>query len=367
MLKPPEQSRRRALQHLLLATAATAAATAGTSSLAQAKLSRTGSRVKSMSEQTLIKPARIKLGDLVGLIAPCGVMTDDKIQAAVKKLESIGFKVKVGANIRAAHGGYAGTIAERLSDFHSAFVDKDVKAVWVARGGSGANGLLPGIQYGLIRQNPKALIGYSDVTALHLALYRLAGLVSFHGPVAGSAMPEYALKHLLAILTEPQPTYTIAMAAENAAKATEQAHFAMQTLREGSAEGRLIGGNLSVLMALIGTPFGADIRDKLLFLEDVSEPAYKVDRMLHQLHQNQGLHNAAGAVLGVFTRADARDNEATLSMPDVLKSHFANLATPAVYGYSFGHIPHQFTLPVGVLARLDTQAQTLTLLESAVV
>ncbi len=381
MLKPTESSRRRVLQNFLLAAAgavvsATAATATAAPSSAPAQLSAPSlpRRVKPKRGQTIVKPPRISLGDLVALIAPSGVMTDDKIQNAVRKLESIGFKVKVGANIRAAHGGYAGTITERLSDLHAAFFDKDVKAVWSARGGSGANGLLPGIQYKLIRQNPKVLIGYSDVTALHLALFRLAGLVSlvsFHGPVAGSSMPDYALNHLLAILTDPQPSYTITMATENAAKAVEQPHFAMQTLSAGVAEGRLIGGNLSVLTALIGTPYAAEIRNKLLFLEDVSEPPYKVDRMLHQLHQNQGLNHAAGAMLGVFSRSesapDTREGEASLTMSEVLKSHFAYLARPAVYGYSFGHIAHQFTLPVGIRARLDTNAQTLTLLESAVV
>ena len=358
MFETKSISRRLVLKQILAAVVAASPALASIKAVAA---------IKSASDQPLLKPPRLKLGDLISLIAPAGVMTDDKIQNAVKKLESIGFKVKVGANIRAAHGGYAGTVRERLDDFHAAFTDKDVKGVWVARGGSGANGLLPGIQYGLIRQHPKVLVGYSDVTALHLALYRLAGLVTFHGPVAGSAMPEYALRHLLAVLMDPQPTYTIPMAAENAAKAVELPHFALQTLRAGVAEGRLIGGNLSVMMALIGTPFGADIRDKLLFLEDVSEPTYKVDRMLHQLHQNQGLDNAAGAMLGVFTRSESRDNEFSLTMTEVLKSHFAALKTPSVYGYSFGHIPHQFTIPVGVRARLDTAAQTLTLLESAVV
>ena len=350
-------SRRRLLQKLLLAAAALPAFAAVGAEAA----------VKSVTDQALIKPPRLKIGDLIGLIAPAGVMTDDKIQNAVKKLESIGFKVKVGANIRAAHGGYAGTVRERLDDFHTAFTDEDVKGVWVARGGSGANGLLPGIQYDVVRSHAKVLVGYSDVTALHLALYRMAGLVTFHGPVAGSAMPEYALKHLLAILTEPQPKYTINMAEENAAKAVELPHFALQTLREGVAEGRLIGGNLSVLMALVGTPYAAEIRDKLLFLEDVSEPSYKVDRMLHQLDQNQPLSQAAGVMLGVFTKSESRDNEASLPMLDVFSQHLGQLKSPSVYGYSFGHIPHQFTIPVGIRARLDTSAETLTLLESAVV
>src|SRR6185295_15280212 len=132
----------------------------------------------------------------------------------------------------------------------------------------------------------------------------------------------------------------------------------------GVAVGRLVGGNLSVLAALVGTPYAAEFRDRLLFLEDIGEAPYRIDRMLTQLQQSQGLQHAAGALLGVFQRSAVAAGEASLTLDEVVDDHFAGLPIPSVYGFSFGHVSHQFTIPVGVRARLDTEAQTLTLLES---
>jgi len=304
----------------------------------------------------------------VGLIAPSGVMDDATIQKSVVNVESLGFKVALSANIRAARGGYAGTVAQRLDDLHGMFLDHDVKAVWAARGGSGCSGLLPGIRYDLIRQHPKILIGYSDITALHLAIHRMTGLVTFHGPVAPSTQNDYALTQLAAVLMEPRAETEINMSIENSRKSAAQPEFTLRTLRAGTATGRLIGGNLSVLAALIGTPYAAEFKNNLVFLEDVHEPPYKVDRMLTQLDQqaHHALRQAAGVMLGVFTKSSSPAGEATLSLDEVIDDHFTTLPIPAVYGYSFGHIPHQFTLPYGIMARLDTESQTLTLLEAAV-
>lgn len=327
----------------------------------------------SPSVRAIIKPKRPKSGDLVGLIAPSGVMDDALIEKGVKNLESYGFKVKVGNNIRAARGGYAGTVAQRLDDLHGMFLDKDVKAIWAARGGSGCSALLPSIRYDLIRANPKVLVGYSDITALHLAIYRKARLVTFHGPVAPSTPTDYTVSQMQAVLMSPRPQTEINMSVENEKKVTTQSEFALRTFRHGVAEGRLIGGNLSVLSALIGTPYAAEIENHLVFLEDVREPPYRIDRMLTQLQQSvgnrgerDGLKHAAGVMLGVFTRSRATDSDASLTLEEVLDDHFATLQIPAVCGYSFGHIAHQFTIPVGVRARLDTASQTLTLLEAAV-
>ena len=321
----------------------------------------------------LIKPAMLKPGDLVGLIAPSGVMEDALIEKGVKNLESYGFKVKVGANIRAARGGYAGTVAQRIDDLHGMFLDKDVKAIWAARGGSGCSALLPSIHYDLIRANPKVLVGYSDITALHLAIYRRARLVTFHGPVAPSSPTDYTVAQMQAVLMSPRPQTEINMSIENERKTTAQSEFKLRTFKHGVAEGPLVGGNLSVLSALIGTPYAAEMEKHLVFLEDVREPPYRIDRMLTQLQQSvgnrgerDGLKRAAGIMLGVFSRSRATDNDASLTLEEVLDDHFATLPIPAVGGYSFGHIPHQFTIPMGVNARLDTQSQTLTLLEAAV-
>lgn len=332
----------------------------------------------------LIKPAVIKQGDLVGLIAPSGVLDDAVTQRGVKNLESMGFKVKLGDNIRAVRGGYAGSVAQRISDLHSMFLDRDVKAIWAARGGSGCSALLPSVRYDLIRRNPKIFVGYSDITALHLAIYRHAGLVTFHGPVAPSSPTDYAVTQMQAVLMNPRPQTEIHMSVENERRAllpppaqtptsSASSEFKLRTFRHGIAEGRLIGGNLSVLSALIGTPYAAEIENHLLFLEDVREPPYRIDRMLTQLQQSvgkrgasDGLKHAAGIMLGVFSRSRAPDGDASLTLDEVLDDHFGTLPIPAVYGYSFGHIPHQFTIPIGIKARLDTTSQTLTLLEPAV-
>lgn len=328
---------------------------------------------RTASQRRLIKPPVLRPGSLVGLIAPGGVLDDSIIQKCVRNLESLGFRVKLAPNIRAAWGGYAGTIRQRLDDLHGMFTDAEVKAIWTARGGSGCSGLLPGLDYELIRRHAKILIGYSDITALHLALYRRAGLVTFHGPVAWSTPNDYGVSQMQAVLMSPRRETEIHMSAENARRALTQPEYAMRTLRQGVAEGPLVGGNLSIVSALAGTPYGADIRKHLLFLEEVREAPYRVDRMLTQLQQStggageaNGFNHAAGVMMGVFTRGNASPEDKSLTLGEVLDHHFAASPVPAVYGYSFGHISHQFTLPVGARARLDTHAQTLTLLEAGV-
>jgi muramoyltetrapeptide carboxypeptidase len=325
------------------------------------------------THRRLIKPPMLRPGSLVGLIAPGGVLDDSIIQKCVQNLESLGFRVKPSNNIRAAWGGYAGTVQQRLDDLHRMFSDPDVKAIWTARGGSGCSGLLPGIDYPMIRRHAKILIGYSDITALHLALYRRAGLVTFHGPVAWSTPNDYAVSQMQAVLMTPRRETEIHMSSENERRSVTQSEFVSRTFRHGIAEGPLVGGNLSIVAALAGTPYGAEIRNHLLFLEEVREAPYRVDRLLTQLQQSaagfghaRGLAHAAGVMLGVFSRSNAPADDKSLSLNEVLDDHFANSPVPAVYGYSFGHIAHQCTLPIGIRARLDTASRTLTLLEAAV-
>jgi muramoyltetrapeptide carboxypeptidase len=316
--------------------------------------------------RTLVKPRRLKQGDLVGVVAPSGVADDAILERDVRNLESLGLRVKMGANVRAVHGGYAGTVQQRLEDLHGMLRDREVAALWAARGGSGCAALLPHIDYALARRSRKVVVGYSDLTALHLALLRHAGLVTFHGPVA-STITEYSAARLREVLMEPTPTLTFTLAPENLAKAAENPEYAPRTYRAGRAEGRLVGGNLSVLSSLIGTPYAAVTKGRLLFLEEVGEAPYRVDRMLTQLAQAGELNGTAAVVLGVFRKCTPPDDEPSLTLQQVLESHLTALRVPAAYGYSFGHIPQQYTLPLGVRARLDTEARTLTLLEPAVV
>ena len=317
-------------------------------------------------KRRLIKPARLHFGDSIGLIAPGGHTDEEAIGRAVAKIELLGFKVQQGANLRAVHGNYGGSVQQRVDDLHAMFRDPGVKAIWCIRGGSGCISLLASLDYALIRAHPKILIGYSDITALHLAIYRHAGLVTFHGPVAGSGASDYSNRHMLAVLMDPQSSYTIAMAPENAERALTEPHFSVRTATHGQATGRLIGGNLSLVSALAGTPYAADFRKALLFIEEVNEAPYRIDRWMTQLDLALGLRHAAAVMVGICENCGPADDETSLTLEETLALHLKPLTVPAVSGYSFGHIRHQFTLPMGINARLDTLRQTVTLLEPAV-
>ena len=304
----------------------------------------------------LLKPARLRPGDLVGIIAPAGFTTDAALEKAVANIESLGLRARLGDNVHYVYGNYAGTVEQRLADLHAMFRDPEIKAVWAIRGGSGCISLLEHIDYQLIRAHPKVLIGYSDITCLHLALLRHAGLVTFHGPVASSTFSEYAVEHLRNVLMTPHARYTIAMYAEHTPR----------VVHGGVATGRLIGGNLSLVSALVGTPYAADFKEAILYLEEVNEEPYRIDRMLSQLQLSQGLRRAAGVMIGVNENCEAAEGDSALTLDDTLDQHLLPLTRPAVTGYSFGHIRNQFTIPVGIRARLDADAHTLTLLEPAV-
>ena len=315
---------------------------------------------------TLIKPPRLREGDLIGLIAPSGHTSDEAIAKAVATIEGLGFKVALGKHLREVNGNYAGTVEHRLADLHAMFADPDIKALWCIRGGSGAISLLAHIDYALVRAHPKILLGYSDITALHLALLRHAGLVSFHGPVASSTMSGYSTEHMLAVLMDPSPRYTMPMAMENARRAADEPHYGIRTVHAGVASGRLIGGNLSMVAALAGTPYAADFTDSLLYIEEVNEAPYRIDRWLTQLDLALGLHKAAGVIIGICDNCGPGHEDISLTLDETLAIHLQPLKIPAVSGYSIGHIRNQLTLPVGVRATLDTGRQTITLLESAV-
>jgi muramoyltetrapeptide carboxypeptidase len=315
---------------------------------------------------TLLKPPRLRAGDTIGLVAPGGRIDDQAIAYAVARVEALGFKARLARNLRAVHGGYAGAVQQRVDDLHAMFAEREVGAIWCMRGGSGCISLLAHLDYALIRAHPKILLGYSDISALQLAILKQARLVTFHGPVAMSGPSDYALEHMLAVLMHPQAHYTIPMAQENSRRALLEPHFAVRTVTEGQASGRLVGGNLSLVSALMGTPYAADFRKAILFLEEVNEAPYRIDRWLTQLDLALGLRNAAALMVGICDRCGPEDAEPSLTLDETLDLHLKPLTIPAVSGYSFGHIRHQFTLPLGIMARLDSARQTLTLLEPAV-
>jgi muramoyltetrapeptide carboxypeptidase len=311
------------------------------------------------------KPTRLKKGDTIGLIAPASSAKDIFIEKAVKNIENLGLNVKLGANIRAKHGYLAGTDAERLSDMHTMFADKTVQGVWCVRGGYGCSRLLEQIDYSLIRNNPKVLIGYSDITALHCALYEKTGLVTFHGSVGGSEFADYAIQHIQKMLFEPKAQHEIEYLLPD--DKAENPVYKAETIREGKAIGRLAGGNLSLITALAGTKYAPDFTDAIAYIEDVGERPYRLDRMFTQALQACNLHKAAAIALGVFEDCQPKPDEDSLTLMEMLRDRLVGLGIPVVYGLHFGHIANQMTLPYGIKAALDTEKRSITLLENAVI
>ncbi|MFO1328346.1 MAG: LD-carboxypeptidase [Rubrivivax sp.] len=315
----------------------------------------------------LLRPPRLRPGDTVGLFGSGTRLAEDWIAQAVANVESIGLRPKLGRHVRAAHGHYSGTVAQRVDDLHQLWADPEVRALWSIRGGAGTAQLLPHLDYAAMRRTPKAVIGYSDATALHLALLRHAGLVCFHGPAGVSTFTPFSVDQIRAVLMDPQPRLTLERAPSHRLREADEPQFRARTVRGGGAEGPLLGGNLSVLSALVGTPWGPRTDGALLLLEDIGELPYRVDRMLTQLELAGLLRASAGLVGGVFENCEAPpDASPRMPLADVIDARFGSAGVPAVYGLSFGHVRDQLTLPLGVRARLDADALTLTLLEPAV-
>lgn len=314
----------------------------------------------------MIKPKRLKAGDTVAVIAPSSGASSEAFDRALANVVMLGLKAKVGKFARGSNDFFSGTDAERLHDLHAAFEDAEVNGVWCVRGGSGAPRLLPEINYSLIRKNPKVFVGFSDITALHLAISQQTGLVTFHGPVASSEFSPYTKANFVNTVMTPTANYKIQPSEFNIAQAS--ALFKPNVFTPGHARGRLVGGNLSLLAALAGTPYALkDLKGAILFAEDINEPPYKVDRLFTQLRESCDMHALAGVALGVFSSAQAATEAETASTTRVLKDRLGDLGIPVVSGLSFGHIRDNCTLPIGVEAELDTATATITILESPVI
>ncbi len=313
----------------------------------------------------LVKPERLRQGDTVGLITPASYIPDRDLAKAMNNLKQLGFKVKQGRYLRAKRGYNAGTDEQRLDDLHRMFADSEVKAVWCARGGYGCTRLLYDMDYELIRQNPKIIIGYSDITALLQAIHRKTGLVTFHGPVGFSTLTPYTIERFQRVLMKPESGYTLYPSQEGR-KASDPI-YQLKTVKGGTARGPLAGGNLSLLAALAGTEFELDARGKVVFFEDVEEKPYSVDRMYTQLLQTAYLKEAAGFALGIFNDCIPEPQDESLTLLETINDRLGVLGKPTVYGLSFGHVRENATLPVGLPVELDADRKTIVFLESAVV
>ena len=315
----------------------------------------------------IIKPKRLKEGDTIGLIAPGSLLSKDEFDESKKNLENLGFKVVYPNNILARDGYLAGTDKQRADDIHEMFSRKDVNAIIAARGGYGCTRILPLLDYNLIKNNPKILVGYSDVTALLFGIFKETGLICFHGPVGISTFNKFSVDYFTDVLIYPHDKLIM----YNAHETTTKAAYKPVTIRGGFAKGQLVGGNLSLVSSVIGTPYDIDTDGKIIFLEEVGEEPYRIDRMLTQMIENGKFNKAAGVALGVFLDCISKPKESginsSFSVLEVMYDRLFRFEIPIVYGMSFGHINNKFTLPFGINAELDTLAQTITLMEPAVI
>jgi muramoyltetrapeptide carboxypeptidase len=304
-------------------------------------------------------PDRLQPGDTVGLIAPGSSISEEGIVKAIRQIESLGLKVKVGKRLRAINGFLAGTDRQRIDDIHAMFADPTVKAVWCVRGGYGCGRLLPLLDYKMIKRNPKVLIGYSDITALTTAITRQTGLVTFHGPVGSSDFTDFTSMHLKAALLAGNSWAPI----ERPPVSPEGTAYESYVIRGGTAEGALWGGNLSLLAAASGTDFAPPIKGSLLFIEDIGEDPYKLDRMLTQLRQSWNLSSAAGILLGIFKGCEADPDDRSLTLRETLTGRFEDLGVPVAYGFPIGHIKDMCTLPIGLKARVSMEEMRIEIIE----
>lgn len=320
------------------------------------------------SEVQKIKPPRLKEGDTIGLIAPASFIDESELEDSIKNLEELGFKVYHTDRILERYGYLAGTDKLRAEDINHMFENDEVAGIVCARGGWGCNRILPAIDYDLIKKNPKFLIGYSDITALLYGIYSQTGLVTFHGPVGISTFNDYSVGYLEKMMMGDCTGLELFSSEED--RENEDEAYKIYTLAKGTAEGELIGGNLSIVASLLGTPYDVNYKNKLLYLEDVGEEPYRIDRMLTELFLAGKLDEVNGIVLGVFLDCEVSKRKPSFSKSLTLKEVFidrlAGLGVPVIHGLSFGHISNKFTLPFGINAKLDTDKQTITMLESSV-
>lgn len=317
------------------------------------------------SGRRLVKPRRLKPGDTIGLVIPSSAEWDPiNVDVLLETLQVLGLKGKLGRHVFDRRGYFAGRDEDRARDLNDMFADPDVAAVHCIRGGWGAARLLPLVDWAVVAKHPKILVGYSDITALLLSFHAKTSLVTFHGPNAVPGWNTFEVEWMKRVLWNAEAV-TFANLEEIEDTLVPVRHRT-RAITPGKARGPLLGGNLTVLTTIIGSGYLPDFTGAILFLEDVNEAPYRVDRMFTQLKLAGVLDRVQGVVWGTCSRCDPGEGFASLTIPDVLDDHLKPLGVPAYYGAMFGHVERQFTLPLGVEVELDAGAGTLTMLEPAV-
>lgn len=305
---------------------------------------------------------KLQFGSTIGFIAPSGaVRTEGAIEKAVAETERMGFKVKLGESVGQKYGYLSGTDEVRARDINTMFADDEVDAIFCIRGGYGTMRILDQLEYGLIARHPKIFLGFSDITALHIALLQKSGLATFHGPMptacwAGKPLDAFSLASMYRALMHAQP----------AGELLNPPEYPKQTMQSGQAEGILVGGNLSLIAGTIGTPWELDTKGRILFIEEVGERTYCVDRMLTQLRLAGKFDDCAGVVFGDFADCPIEYPAFGLSLEEIIRDVVLPSGKPVFSGLRCGHCTPKLTLPFGVKCRMDADKCSLTVLESAV-
>jgi len=313
----------------------------------------------------MIRPPRLQPGDTIMFVAPAGDLDKDRMMLAKQRLQARGYHIKMRDDLFAREGYLAGSDDRRGHELMQAFLDPNVQAIFPGTGGYGTMRILDRLDYDAIRAHPKILIGFSDITGLHLAINRMSRLVTYHtpSPMWGLGSPDgltpFSRKYFYRAITAAAPgNYRIV---------TPKGVPQPVALGKGQARGRLIGGNLSLISALEGTPYAIDTHEAILLLEDTREAPYRIDRMLRQLQLAGKLETLRGAVLGQFTRVDSREDQQTedqrFSVDGILKQYFSPLGIPVLMNFPVGHCPMNASLPIGGQVEIDADQAALSVLE----
>ncbi|TLF45803.1 S66 peptidase family protein [Maribacter aurantiacus] len=323
---------------------------------------KTGKSVKLTGK---LYPKPLKKGGTIGLIAPGYRFSEETLTKAKSVLRKMGYIVYCTERLSKPYGYFSNTDEERATDLNHMFENKVVDGILCIRGGYGCTRIMHLIDYGVIASNPKALIGFSDVTALLNGIHQMTGLITFHGPVGSTLDDGYSQKALIDIVKKPKENRVI----RNAKLTKEQlidAEYERYTINPGEAKGELCGGSLTLINALIGTPHEIDFTDKIVCIEDVEESPYRIDRMLTQLIEGKTFKKASGILFGVCKGCNTSNNPNSFTLKEVILDRIKPLEIPAAYGFSFGHVEQNFTFPIGMEAYFDADRLKLKIIQKPV-
>jgi len=313
------------------------------------------------------RPKRLAEGATIGLVAPASnAGEDEEIRFAADVVASLGFRLKMGKHLFKRRHYLAGDDADRAADLNAMFADDSVDGIFALRGGYGCARILPLLDYDMIAAHPKVLMGYSDITALLAAITGRCGFTTFHGPIARQNFSDYTLAEFRKVLMQPEAPVVIGAPPpfEGRPGLVEKTNR-ITRFHPGRARGPLMGGNLSLLVRLLGTPYEPDFRGRILLLEDVNEEPYRIDGMLTHLWLAGKLQQAAAVVFGKFTDCESEGGN-SFSIEEVIAQRCLPLKVPCMRGLMMGHVEDQTVVPIGAEAELDVEAGTLTLLQPAV-